>query len=614
MIRPLLLVCVAALLGYGFWISPDFKQIAAGVAIFLFGMLAMEEGFKAFSGGVLERVLRKSTERTWKSLSFGMVSTTLMQSSSLVSVITISFLSAGLIGLHAGIGIIFGANLGTTTGAWLVAGLGLKVSISAYAMPLLVFGILLIFQKSRNLKGLGYILAGLGFLFLGIHHMKEGFEAFRDTVDLSRFAVSGIAGLLIFTGIGLAATVIMQSSHATLVLIITALDVGHITYVNAIALAIGSNVGTTITAIIGALGANPQGKRLAGAHLIFNVVTAVVALIFITQFIRGVDFIALHTGIRDADYTLKLALFHTLFNAVGVVLMLPFIDRLVRLLRRLIPEVQRKVSTPRFLSSASINVPAAAVVAARRELEHLFDNAFDVIARALNLSPGELRSSEDLHVVVSEPRQVRRLDVDQYYEVKIKNLYGEIVSFIALALEAAPSREADQLNRIRAAARDTAAAVKGIKHLQKNLLVHLASDNPLMREQYDAIRTRLAKVMREIADLSGQPETERSTLDLDAVELELRNGDIQVDGTLDQLIRSRKLNAALASSLMNDNRYAHDVAHRLIALARLLYEPVDETTRAVQEEVTLASEDLAAVAEGEAPQADQNGPTGPTRS
>ncbi|MBT8448789.1 MAG: Na/Pi symporter, partial [Gammaproteobacteria bacterium] len=223
MFKKIILYSILLVLAYGFWISPDFKEISAGVAIFLFGMLSLEEGFKTFTGGLLEKLLRKTTDGTFKSLAFGIVSTTLMQSSSLVSVITISFLSAGLIGLTAGIGIIFGANLGTTTGAWLIAGLGMKVKISAYAMPMLVFGIIGIFQKSKNLRGLGYILAGLGFLFLGIHHMKEGFEAFRDTIDLTAFAVEGYAGIMLFTLIGVAATVIMQSSHATLVIIITAL-------------------------------------------------------------------------------------------------------------------------------------------------------------------------------------------------------------------------------------------------------------------------------------------------------------------------------------------------------------------------------------------------------
>ncbi len=156
MLRKIILPSIFLILAYGFWISPNFNQIAAGVAIFLFGMLSLEQGFRSFTGGILEKILRTSTSKLWKSLSFGIVTTTIMQSSSLVSVITISFLSAGLITLAAGIGIIFGANLGTTTGAWLVAGFGLKVSISAYAMPLLVFGVILILQRSRPLRGIGY--------------------------------------------------------------------------------------------------------------------------------------------------------------------------------------------------------------------------------------------------------------------------------------------------------------------------------------------------------------------------------------------------------------------------------------------------------------------------
>jgi len=274
MLRKIFLPSILIILAYGFWISPDFKEISAGVAIFLFGMISLEEGFKAFSGGTLEKILQKSTDKLYKSIGFGVLATTIMQSSSLVSVLTISFLGAGLIGLAQGIGIVFGANIGTTTGAWLVAGFGLKVKISAYAMPMLVFGVILIFQKAKSLKGIGYILAGLGFLFLGIHYMKDGFEAFKSTIDLAAYGGTGLKYLFIFTGIGVFATVVMQSSHATLVLIITALAAGQISYENALALAIGANVGTTITAIIGAMSSNIDGKRLAGAHLIFNLTTA----------------------------------------------------------------------------------------------------------------------------------------------------------------------------------------------------------------------------------------------------------------------------------------------------------------------------------------------------
>ena len=235
MLGRILLPSIFVLLSYGFWASSAFQDISAGVALFLFGMFCMEQGLKVFGGSGLQRVLAASTDRLWKSLTFGIVTTTLMQSSSLVSVLTISFLSAQLIGLVQGMGIVFGANLGTTTGAWIVAGFGLKVKISAYAMPILVFGVILLNRASDRSKGVGWVLIGIGFLFLGIHFMKEGFASYAETIDLTEYAIPGLAGLLIFTLVGIVATVVMQSSHATMTLIITALSASQITYEHALA-------------------------------------------------------------------------------------------------------------------------------------------------------------------------------------------------------------------------------------------------------------------------------------------------------------------------------------------------------------------------------------------
>ena len=165
--RVLLLVVILAL-SYTFIQSKNMLHIAAGVAIFLLGMQSLEEGFRFFVGGLLDRFLKKITNNLYKSILFGAVTTTLMQSSGLVAVIAISFISAGLISVAQGVGIILGGNIGTTTGAWLIAALGLKINIATYALPMLVFGTLLIFQESRRLKGIGYALTGLGFSFFGI--------------------------------------------------------------------------------------------------------------------------------------------------------------------------------------------------------------------------------------------------------------------------------------------------------------------------------------------------------------------------------------------------------------------------------------------------------------
>ena len=571
MFRKIILFTMLAILAWGFWISPNFKEIAAGVAIFLFGMLALEEGFKSFTGGVLERILRKTTDGPWKSLTFGVVSTSVMQSSSLVSVITISFLSAGLIGLAAGIGIIFGANLGTTTGAWLIAGLGMKVKISAYAMPMLVFGIILIFQKSRTMNGIGYILAGLGFLFLGIHHMKEGFEAFRDTIDLTAFAVSGYIGIMLFTLIGVAATVIMQSSHATLVIIITALAAQQITYENALALAIGANIGTTITAIIGSFSANVQGKRLAVAHLIFNMVTAFIAIAFIYQIADLVDGFSAWVGIAADDYTLKLAVFHTIFNAIGIIAMMSFIEKLAGSLTKAMPEKAQPREKPIYLNEAAEELPDTAIEAVRKETLRLYDNAFAILAHGLSLHRDDILSDKDLVDVVKQDSKVIPIDFDDEYEKSIKGLYSDIVKFISSAQSNMTPEQSDELFRLRAAGRDIVEAIKDTKHMNKNLSQYILSPNSHIRAEYNKFRIQLGNLMRELNTIRKDNEDSANVLSLDSLKLDMKANDVTVNGEMERLIRDKKITAVMATSMMNDANYAYGVAKNLIQMGESLF-------------------------------------------
>ncbi|MDX5445369.1 MAG: Na/Pi symporter [Zoogloeaceae bacterium] len=570
MSRQLAFIVLCLLLGYGLWSSPDFKEIAAGVAIFLFGMLALEQGFKTFTGGMLERILQFSTNRLWKSVIFGMVTTTLMQSSSLVSVISISFLSAGLLGLAQGIGIIFGANLGSTTGAWLVAGFGLKVDIAAWAMPMLVFGVILQFTRSAALKGGGQILLGLGFLFLGIAWMKDGFEAFGQSLNMADYAMSGVGGLLLFTLFGILATVVMQSSHATLVLTIAALATGQVTYENALALAIGANVGTTITALLGSLGANEPGRRLAAAHLIFNVTTGLVALLFISVFVEAVEIGAAWLGIEADDWTLKLALFHTLFNLAGLAILLPLTGRLVRWLERLIPQKTVSVVTPKFLARPMLEMPDAGLEAARKELQHLFANVFDVMALALHADPVRLRRGEDLHLLGHPPERVRAIDIDDYYQRRVKPLYGEILDFLAQLRVQGP--QSAQAFALRGAGQHMVEALKDLKHMQKNLVRYLAAGTLHPREEYVAMRRDLALLLHALHRMSAGEEADIESA-LAGLQSHAEHSDLAANGTIDGLMRERRIGPEQASSLMNDNTYAADITRSLVAMAHVLFAP-----------------------------------------
>jgi len=601
MLKKIFLPTIFAILAYGFWISPDFKTISAGVAIFLFGMISLEEGFRSFSGGALERVLQKSTDKLYKSISFGFVTTAIMQSSSLVSVLTISFIGAGLIGLAQGIGIILGANIGTTTGAWLMAGFGLKVKISAYAMPMLVFGMILIFQKSKGIKGFGYILTGLGFLFLGIHYMKEGFEAFKSTVDLASFAVDGFRGLMLFIGIGIVATVIMQSSHATIVLILAALAAGQITYENALALTIGANIGTTITAIIGSLSSNIDGKRLAAAHFIFNVITAVIAVLIIRQIEYGVDMISQSLGIANDNHTLKLAVFDSLFKVMGVIIFIPFVDKLVYFLESRLKESHTKKMPSsdhaKYLNESSLEIPATALAAIKRETIHLYDNAFEIIAHGLNLKRSNIVSDRDLDEVVAEPYTQSAVDIDTFYNRKIKGIYGEIIDFSTKAQSQMSPGYIEVLYHLKLANRDIVEAVKDTKHLQKNLDKYTKSDNEHIRKQYNMIRRDLAELLRTI-DRAGRSEEEDTVMVLlSKAKLHTEKYDIIANGTLDNLIRHNLVTIEMATSLMNDSTYAYGISKNLIAMAEIIFTERSSEADSLSEEMAITDEDIDVILE-----------------
>ncbi|MCB1171977.1 MAG: Na/Pi cotransporter family protein [Leptospiraceae bacterium] len=578
MIGRIVLPVILASLTWGFWISPTFKEIAAGVAIFLFGMLALEQGFQAFTGGLLEKLLARTTDRTWKSISFGIVSTSIMQSSSLVSIITISFLSAGLISLQAGLGIIFGANIGTTTGAWLVAALGVKIKISAYALPMLVFGIVLIFQKLKWLKGIGYVLAGLGFLFLGIHYMKEGFAAFKDTIALSQYHVPGLRGLIIYTLIGIIATVIMQSSHATLVLIITGLAAKQFNYENAIALAIGANIGTTVTAIIGSLGSNIAGKRLAAGHLIFNVITGLVALIFIYQLIWLVDLISRTIGIPGQDYAQQLAVFHTLFNVLGVAMLLPFMGVLEKQLVRRLPDRNQKrltISVPHFLNEAALPYPEAALKVIHQECLHLLENCLGIMARVAHLRLRDIQSDQDLeellHYVPPQKRDLHYKDLQELYRMRVKGLYNAIIEFSLRAQENMPPSHIHLIHALKSACKDMVNALKSSMQIAGNIQLYMQHENRHIRLEYQQIRLRIAHWLRLFYELEKLDSSTDLILYIDKMQYIRRQSDVLKNNTLDSLIRDHLINIEMATSLLNDTTWMHSIGKDLIKVASWLY-------------------------------------------
>ena len=561
------------------YVNSNFKTIASGVAILLFGMIMLEEGFKVFTKGPLQNLLKKATNKLYKSISVGALVTALIQSSSLVSVITISFISAGLISLTGGLGLVFGANMGTTATAWLVAGFGLKIKISALALPMLVFGIVFSLQKRASFKGIGNILAGLGFFFLGIHYMKEGFEVFKEYIDLTQYAIPGFVGVLVYTGLGIVITTILQSSSATLALILTALSAGQIEYENALALAIGANVGTTITAMLGSLGSNIAGKRLAGAHLIFNVTTGIVALALIYPLADLVDNLSRTFRISENDFTLKLALFHSIFNVLGVLLMLPFVKILERsLLRFFVERTDRDIDEPKYLNRAILEFPGTVISAMIQESQYLYKNAiFEIVAHALNIHQRDIKSTKKMKKVVKKSTEDMGVDVEGLYYTKVKTIYGEILKYATLAQNdlQLTSEQNNAITSIKMANRKMVEIVKTVRELNRNLTLSMHLENENLSKIYDGFRRKVGKVLRVIDQFRRAEDMDDYLDKLNQLKKEARENIGQSNKSIDRLIREDLITAQMASSLFNDYSNVNDIIKKLIEVAELLYGETD---------------------------------------
>jgi phosphate:Na+ symporter len=570
MLKKFLLIPLFLLLAYGIFSSTDFKVISSGIAIFIVGMFFMEDGFKLFTGGFLEKILEKSTKTIFKAIFSGFFATAVVQSSSLVSVIAISFLSAELIALSQAIGIIFGANIGTTATAWIVSAFGVKIKISMYAMPMLVFGVVFTFFKDRSFKGLGNILLGLGFIFLGISYMKDGFETLKMGIDIGRFAMEGYLGIAVYVMVGTVATVIIQSSSATMALIITAVASGQIDYVNSIALAIGANIGTTVTAILGALTSNANGKRLAVAHLIFNFITALFAIVCINILIDIVDYLSVYMGIGEEDIAMKLSLFHTIFNVCGVFLVTPFLGILVTYLEKLFIYKGERRGIPKFLDLDVIKYPGPALVALTKETEHLYDSISHVIVKALRLHRHDVWSNKELRAVVDIVKG-DPVDVDKVYMQQIKFLYADIIRFATLAEKHMIKEEREKVYSLKLACRNMIESVKDIRELQKNISKYMRGNNSDIEEEYNFLRKNIASILRDIDNIRKDMHNIETITKIETAKEQSKSFDIIETKRLSILLREEKIDDIMATSLMNDGVFTGSISKKLLEVASILW-------------------------------------------
>jgi phosphate:Na+ symporter len=344
-------------------------NLAGGVGLFLLGMTMMTDGLKLAAGPALERILASATRTRWQALGSGMLVTALVQSSSAITVATIGFVNAGLLSLGSALWVLFGANVGTTMTGWIVALVGLKFKIEALALPLIGVGVLLRLTGAGQRRGaMGTTLAGFGLLFFGIAMLQTSFSGLATQVSLPQG--TGPLAVLAQVGIGALMTVLMQSSSASMTIALTAAQGGLLTPQGAAAVVIGANIGTTVTAMLAAMGATPNARRAASAHVAFNLITGVVALALLPWLINALGLAREAMGL-PADPAAKLALFHTIFNLLGVLLMWPLAAPLTRWLQARFRAREEDEAQTRYLDDNVLQVPLLAVDALKREVSRV---------------------------------------------------------------------------------------------------------------------------------------------------------------------------------------------------------------------------------------------------
>jgi phosphate:Na+ symporter len=438
----------------------DIWRLAAGLGLFLFGMHQLEQSLKLLAGRPFKKFLREHTANPIKGVLAGTVSTAALQSSSVVSLIVMAFVGTGIIPLASAIGIVFGSNLGTTATGWIVATVGFKLNIEALALPLIAIGGLGVVWSAAGSKRAGFsqLFAGLGLMLMGLEFMKTGAisaTALFDPAILSAYPP------IVFLIVGLLVTALIQSSSATIMITLSALFAGVIPLTSAAAVAIGADLGTTITAMLGALAGSTDKKRLAVALIIFNVVTDAIAFSALYPMLH---FITVIIGV--ADPLLALVAFHSLFNLVGIIIFLPLVGVMSRWLAKRFTESED--SLLHHIKESDLAVPEAAIENVSRETLRLIDQAAALNQLSFDLPIAEpfYDATDDRHGVAvfgAEP------DHDTGYD-GVKQLEGEILSYTMRLQEASlEGDESARLNQVIAAIRNAVHAAKYIKDTHHDL-------------------------------------------------------------------------------------------------------------------------------------------------
>lgn len=438
----------------------DLWRLAAGLGLFLFGMHQLEQSLKLLTGRRFKKFLREYTARPIQGVLAGAASTAALQSSSVVSLIVLAFVGTGIISLASAIGIVFGSNLGTTATGWIVATVGFKLDIEALALPLVAVGGLgVVWSRAGSRRaGFSHLVAGLGLMLMGLEFMKSGAisaTALFDPATLSTYPP------IVFLLVGFVVTALIQSSSATIMITLSALYAGAIPLTSAAATAIGADLGTTITAVLGALAGSMDKRRVAIAIIIFNVVTDAIAFIALGPLLLFVT-----TIIGLADPLFALVAFHSLINLIGIVIFLPLVGVMSRQLARRFRTAEDTLL--HHIKDTDLGVPEAAIENINQETLRLIDQAV-----ALNQFGFDLPVDRTFYDSKADRRGVPLFGDEPDYSAgydNLKQLEGEILSYaIRLQETHIDAEDSTRLGQIIIAIRNAVHSAKYLKDTRHDL-------------------------------------------------------------------------------------------------------------------------------------------------
>ncbi|MFC4348440.1 Na/Pi cotransporter family protein [Kordiimonas lipolytica] len=351
-----------------------------GVGLFLFGMIVLTDGLRALAGKALRQALARYTTTPLSGVATGAITTAIIQSSSATTVTAVGFVGAGIITFTQALGIILGANIGTTITGWLVALIGFKLQLGLMVMPLVLLGVLMRLFGKGKVRDIGWALAGFSLLFIGIETMQNGMGAFEGLVTPENFPTDTLWGRFQLVLIGIGITIITQSSSAGIAATLVALSVGSVNFPQAAAMVIGMDVGTTFTAMLATIGGSVSMRQTAFAHVAYNLFAGTMAFCTLGYYTAIVD--AWLGGGAAGNAQVAVVGFHTAMNVIGVIIVLPFIRYFARAIVRLMPE--RKAPFERGLDTALYSEPGAASIAGLAVAQQLTDALFALLRDQLD--------------------------------------------------------------------------------------------------------------------------------------------------------------------------------------------------------------------------------------